>query len=286
MSEPVGVAHVRSESVPPGTRPGVNPKNLVQSLAKGFRVLEAFTAREPELALAEVARRAGIDNATAFRMLNTLVTLGYVRRQGNGRLFRLSLKVLDLGFNAIAHTDLRDIARPVLRTLVGEVNELAALSILEGGDVVYLERVQAGVVRLGVDIRVGSRVPAYSVSPGRAMLAFLPGPEQDKVLSLRPRVKHTPMTVIDRKALHELLERARTDGFAVADEEAAPGLRALAAPVLDIDGRPIAAVSVVAPTMRHTLAAFVESGAGPVRVAAAEIGRAMQAGGAIALAAG
>lgn len=113
---------MHSATSPAPASPADNPKNLVQSLAKGMRVLEAFTDREPELGLAEVARRAGLDNATAFRMLNTLVTLGYVRRQGNGRLFRLSLKVLDLGFNAIAHSDLRDIARPVLRTLVGAVN--------------------------------------------------------------------------------------------------------------------------------------------------------------------
>lgn len=258
-----------------------DPKNLVLSLAKGFRVLEAFTAAEPEPTLAEVARRAGLDNATAFRMLNTLVRLGYVRREGDRR-FRLGYKVLDLGFNAIARTELRDAARPILRQLVGEVNEAAALSVLEDGDVMYLERVQAGIVRLGVDIRVGSRMPAYCVSPGRAILAFLPRSEQQRVLALRERVKLTPKTVCDLRGLGELLARARRNGYAIMDQETSLGLRALAAPVLDVDGHPIAAVSVVAPAMRHALPEFIALAADPVRAAAAEVAKVMQAGGAVA----
>src|SRR5579871_2928412 len=101
-------------------------KNTVLSLAKGFRILEVFTAQEPELTMAEVARRAGVDNATAFRFLNTLVDIGYVERVPDSRKFRLALKVLDLGFNAIARSDLRTRARPILRSLVGEINEAAS----------------------------------------------------------------------------------------------------------------------------------------------------------------
>jgi IclR family pca regulon transcriptional regulator len=256
-------------------------KNLVLSLAKGFRVLEAFSAAEPELPLAEVARRAALDNATAFRMLNTLVLLGYVRHDAEGRRFRLGYKVLDLGFHAIARTELRDAARPVLRQLVGQVNEAAALSVLEDGDVMYLERVQAGVVRLGVDVRVGSRLPAYCASPGRAILAFLPKDEQARVLALRERAKLTPNTITDLRGLRELLARARRNGYAIMDQETSLGLRALAAPVLDADGHPIAAVSVVAPAMRHSLQEFIGLAAAPVKSAAAEVARIMQAGGAI-----
>ena len=143
-----------------------NTKNTVQSLAKGFKVLQAFTAQEAELTMAEVARKCGVDNATAFRFLNTLVDLGYVDKVDNTRRFRLSLKVLDLGFHAIAHSDLRTLARPILRSLVGEVNEAASVAVLDGSDVMYAERVQAGLTQLGVDVRIGSRVPAYSSAVG------------------------------------------------------------------------------------------------------------------------
>ena len=147
---------------------GADPaeKNLVRSLAKGFAVLHAFTAERDELTLAEVAREAGIDNATAFRFLNTLLLLGYVARVPGTRRFRLTLRCLDLGFNAIARADLRMLARPLLRELVGELNEAASIGVLDGADVVYVERIQAGMARLGVDVRIGSRVPVYS-SPRR-----------------------------------------------------------------------------------------------------------------------
>jgi len=260
-----------------------NPKNVVQSLAKGFRVLEAFDAAEPELTLAEVARRAGLDNGTAFRLLNTLVMLGYVARAPGGRGFRLSLKVLDLGFNAIARMELRERVRPVLRSLVGEVNEAASVAVLDGADMVYIERVQAGMVRLGVDVRVGSRIPAYCSAVGMAVLAWLPKSDQTRIIGLAPRVKLTARTVTDLKEITARLARVRKAGYVLADQEITSGLRALAAPVLDVDGHPIAAVSVVAPVLRMPLDAFLKLAVAPVLEAAQTISKAMQAGGATAL---
>jgi len=260
-----------------------NPKNVVQSLAKGFRVLEAFGPAEPELTLAEVARRAGLDNATAFRLLNTLVMLGYVARAPGGRAFRLSLKVLELGFNAIARMELRESVRPVLRSLVGEVNEAASVAVLDGPEVVYIERVQAGMVRLGVDVRVGSRIPAYCSAVGLAILAYLPRAEQARILGLGPRVKLTPRTVTDTKDILARLARVQKQGYVVVDQEVTSGLRALSAPVLDVDGHPIAAVSVVAPVLRMPLEAFLKLAVAPVQEAARTISKAMQAGGATAL---
>src|SRR5918994_632114 len=151
-----------------------DPRNLVNSLSKGLRVLEAFTAERTEMTLSEVARAAGLDPGTAFRMLNTLVMLGYVARVPDSKRFRLTLKVVDLGFHAIGRSDLRDLARPILRSLVDEINEAASLGVLDAGDVLYVERVRAGLTRLGVDIRIGTNIPAVSGVIGHAILAFLP----------------------------------------------------------------------------------------------------------------
>ena len=202
----------------PKSRPGdLNPKNTVQSLAKGFRVLQAFTAEEPELKLSEVARRAGLDNGTAFRMLETLVMLGYLERFLETKQYRLTLKPLDLGFNAIARMDLRTIAQPELRTLVGEVREAASVGILDRDEVVYIERYQEGQARLGVDIRVGSRLPAYCTAIGHSILAFLPRAETRRILGLTRRVKvndHTPVTL---EQIEEKLEEARAAGYAISE---------------------------------------------------------------------
>jgi len=262
--------------------PSTNPKNLVRSLEKGFRVLESFAATQPELTLAEAARRADLDNATAFRLLNTLVSLGYVDRVPGTRRFRLTLKCLDLGFNAVARMELRERVRPVLRSLVGEVNEAASVGVLDGAEAVYVERVQAGLVRLGVDVHIGSRTPAYCSALGLAILASLPRAEQMRILDLAPRPRLTPRTVTDKRAILRRLADARNAGYVVVDQEITAGLRALAAPILDPDGRSIAAVSVVAPVIRMPVEEFVKRTAAPVRDAARTIGRAIQAGGAIA----
>ncbi len=257
-------------------------KNVVQSLAKGFRVLEAFTAEASELTLAEVARRTGSDNATAFRLLNTLVMLGYVEKVPDSRRFRLTLKCLALGFNAIARADLRALARPVLRTLVGEVNEAASVGVLDGPDVVYIERIQAGLTRLGVDVRIGSRVPVYATAIGQAILSGLPRPTQIDILERRPRDPLTQYTLTGLPTLLERLDAVRARGYALSDQETVLGLRVLAAPVVDVDGVPVAGLSVAAPGSRMTIAAFEAAARAPVLAAAASLSRAMQASGGFA----
>src|ERR1700755_3653366 len=103
----------------PKSRPSdLNPKNTVQSLAKGFRALQAFTAEEPELKLSEVARRAGLDNGTAFRLLETLVRLGYLERFPETKEYRLTLKPLELGVKAIGALGLSTSCQREVATLV------------------------------------------------------------------------------------------------------------------------------------------------------------------------
>jgi IclR family transcriptional regulator, pca regulon regulatory protein len=260
--------------------PPSSEKNSVQSLAKGFRVLEAFTAERLEMGLAEVARAASIDNATAFRFLNTLVQLGYVEKIPEAKRFRLSLKCLDLGFNAIARTDLRDLARPVLRELVNDTIEAASIAVPDGHELVYVERVQAGLVRLGVDVRIGSRVPAYSTAVGQVVLAHLPRESQVRLLEAEPRRKLTPTTLTRLEDLLARLDQVRRAGFALSDQENVTGLRVLAAPVLDADGVPLAALSVAAPAFAMPLKTFDAASRKPVMAAAAKLSHAVQAAGA------
>lgn len=254
-------------------------KNVVNSLAKGFRVLETFTALAPELLLSEVARAAGVDNATAFRLLNTLVMLGYVAKVPGSRRFRLTLKALDLGYNAIARMDLREIARPVLRSLVGEVNEAASIGVLDGPDVIYIERVQAGLIRLGVDVRVGTRIPAYYAAIGHAILAFLPKEDARRVLDSRERVKVNAHALTTLPELEARLGAVREAGYALSDSDIVSGLRVLAVPILDRDGFAIASLSAAAPSIRMPLNAFKATALAPLRAAAAELGKALTAAG-------
>jgi IclR family pca regulon transcriptional regulator len=258
-------------------------KNTVKSVAKAFAVLQAFGPDASELVLADVARAAGLDNGTAFRLLNTLVGLGYIEKVPDTRRFRLTFKCLDLGFNAIARSDLRSIARPLLRTMVGDRIEAASIGVLDGAEVVYIERIQAGLNRLAVDVRVGYRVPAYSSALGRAILSHLPVETQRALLEANPPRQLTARTVTEIDRLLAEIAKAKVDGFAVSDEETVTGLRVIAAPITDVDGVPIAAVSAVAPSFGRTLDEFIADARAPTCDAAARLSLAIRASGGTAI---
>ena len=256
-------------------------RNLVNSLAKGLRVLEAFSSEQPELILSQVAGLAKLDPGTAFRMLNTLVMLGYLQRIPDTRRFRLTLKVLDLGMHAIGRADLREIARPILRSIVGEVNEAASLGVLDGADVLYVDRVRAGLTRMGVDIRIGTTIPAFCSAIGQAILAYLPRADLQRVLASAPRSFELPNKPMTADEIDRDLADVQARGFALRDSYFGSGLRTLSVPVLDIDGYPVAAISVAAPAVRVSSTEFRERALEPVRRAAADVARAIQASGTI-----
>ncbi|ROM83154.1 IclR family transcriptional regulator [Pseudomonas brassicacearum] len=256
-------------------------RSTVQSLAKGFRVLEAFTAENDELTLSQIAVTADLDPGTTFRMLNTLVDLGYVSRIPESRRFALTLKVLDLGFHAIARTDLRSIVRPILRGLVSETNEAASFAVLQGADVLYLERVRAGITRLGVDIRIGTTVPATQTAIGQSILAFLPEHQVHKVQALTPTMPFSMRPHAMERPLLELLGQIREDGFVLTESLFTDGLRILAVPVLDIDGHPVGAISIAAPSIRCTAEELRSRALGSTLEAAKSIGKALAANGSI-----
>lgn len=251
-------------------------KSSVQSLAKGLRVLEAFGADEEPLTITELAERADLDPGTTFRMLNTLVELGYVRRLEKRR-YEITLKVLDLGFNAIGRRDLRSVVRPLLRALVGGKIEAASFGVLEGGNVIYVERVRAGFTRLGVDIRIGSGIPAAVNVLAQAILAHLPTADLDQVLASHASAAGYP--VVSRARLMPQLKRIRVDGFAASSSQISAGLDVLAAPVFDEGGYPIAGISIASPSIVCPAAEMRELMLARLQATAKDIAKVMQMSG-------
>ncbi|EKM98564.1 MULTISPECIES: IclR family transcriptional regulator [unclassified Acidocella] len=255
-------------------------KSVVQSLAKGFRVLEAFTDEYEDLTLSEIAELTGLDAGTTFRLLNTLVALGYIRRDARTRRFSLTLKILDLGFHAIGRRDIRAIARPVLRRLVANVGEAVSLAVLEGTDVLYIERVRAGLVRLGVDIRIGTTIPAHISVIGQCILAFLPETEFAVYATASRTVRHSFRDQRTVEDVAPILAIVRERGYLLGPSTLTEGLSLLAIPVLDNDGLPIGAISIAAPMTRHPLE-VLETALGAAKQAAHEIARSLEADGSI-----
>jgi IclR family pca regulon transcriptional regulator len=233
-----------------------NPKNYVASVGKAFAVLKSFTSETFELTLSEIAARADLDRGTAFRLIQTLVELGYLQAVPQSRRFRLGIACLDLGYTALSHGSLRPIVEPLLRDLVPDVGDAASLGILDGGDVIYLARIGAGLDRHKMDRRPGTRIPAYSAALGHVMLAHLARDEQIARLELRPRVKLSERTLTDLDALLARLDQVKKKGHAVSDGENAYGLRTLATPIFDNQGLVIGGLSVTVDAMRMDLPAF------------------------------
>jgi IclR family transcriptional regulator, pca regulon regulatory protein len=235
-----------------------NPKNFVQSVAKVFAVLKAFDPSLPELTVSEAAARAGLDRGTAFRLVNTLCQLGYLAPVPRGRRYRLTLKCLELGYTPLARADLKMLARPLLRELVPDIADAASLGMLDGTDIVYVERAQSDMPQVNLDRRTGSRTGAYGAALGHAILACLPVEKQRAIVLASNRIRLSERTLIDPDAILARLADVRVLGYAISDGENAFGLRTVAAAILDTDGSPAAGVSLTVHADRMGIQAFAE----------------------------
>jgi IclR family pca regulon transcriptional regulator len=219
---------------------GTGP-DFVEALARGLDVLACFDADHRSMSLTEVATAAGLARPTARRLLLTLEELGFVRSSGG--VFALTPKVLTLGTAYVASLGLWDIARPHLENLVARTGESSSVAQLDGSDIVYVARVSVPkLIALRVD--VGTRFPAVQTSQGKVLLAALPPAELAAALAEPSRAGLPPYIGRSREQLHAELIEVRARGWALADEELAPGVRSVAVPVRDQTGTVRAAMNV------------------------------------------
>jgi IclR family pca regulon transcriptional regulator len=224
--------------------------HFVRSFERGLAVIRAFDAEHPALTLSEVARACELTRAAARRFLLTLADLGYVHT--DGRRFRLSPRVLELGYSYLAGYTLPQIAEPHLEQLVARVRESSSLCVLDGDDIVYVARVPTRRI-MTASITVGTRFPAYVTSVGRVILAHLPDEDVEARLARAELKPLTLRTITTPQALRAELRRVRRQGYAVVDQELEEGLRSVAAPVRDRDGEVVAAVNIAVHAGRNSV---------------------------------
>jgi IclR family transcriptional regulator, pca regulon regulatory protein len=219
---------------------GTGP-DFVEALARGLDVLACFDAGHRRMTLSEVAATAGLARPTARRLLLTLEELGFVRSAGGA--FELTPKVLTLGMAYVGALGLWEIARPHLEELVARTGESSSMAQLDGADIVYVARVSVPkLIALRVDI--GTRFPAVATSQGKVLLAALAPDELATTLAQPSRAGLPACIGRPRDQLLDELIEVRARGWALADEELAPGVRSIAAPVRDRDGVVRAAMNV------------------------------------------
>mgnify|MGYP001237386722 CR=1 FL=1 len=226
-------AHTEAPASKAAARPGIEVLNRAVDLLAAFTQGPGTT-----LSLAEMARRTGLPKPTLHRLLAALDLLGLVEKTPGG--YQLGIRLFELGEHVPRKQKLREAALPFMQDLFEASHDTVHLAVLDGTEVVYLERLRSHKPT-NVASRVGGRLPAYCTGVGKALLAFNPE-AAIKVLAM-PLVARTPYTITNHQVLAEELARIRTTGLSYAREENSIGIVCVAAPIM-IDDRAIGAVSV------------------------------------------
>jgi IclR family pca regulon transcriptional regulator len=232
-----------------------NGKDFVESLARGLDVIRVLGERAGAQSLADVAASAGLARPTARRLLVTLEALGYVRLRDGA--YELTPRVLELGTAHVAQQDLWTMLRTHMQGLVAETGESSSLAQLDGSDIVYVGRVAVPKI-IALAVTIGTRFPALPTSLGKVLLADLPPDELEHVLAVPSRSGVVARWQPGRQERDAELATVRAQGWALTDEQLAPGIRSIAAPVRRGDGRVLAAVNVTVHAAETPLSAVLE----------------------------
>jgi len=231
-------------------------KDFVKSLERGLSVIRALGTTSEAMTLSEVAAEAGIPRAAARRFLITLNELAYV--DSDGKRFRLTPRVMELGYGYLSGLTLSDLAIPHAERLVTEVKQPSEGAVLDGEDIVYIFRVP-GPFMLSSTVNVGARMPAHATALGKILLGHLSDAELDEYLEGAELRAYTDRTVTDAKQLRGDIAKARKDGFALVDQELEPGLCAIAVPIQSRNGDAQVAINVSSSIVHNSPETMVEN---------------------------
>lgn len=245
-----------------------NPSEFVTAVERGFAVLTAFGRGPRRMTLTQVAEATNLTRGTARRFLMTLQTLRYV--DSDGKHFWPTPKVLQFSGTYLASNGIAEAARPVIRQLTEALGESSSVAVLDGLDVVYIARVETKrIFSSGLD--VGSRLPAYCSSLGRALLAGMSDAELEVYFQNAPFEQRTPKTLVTKEQIAARLKDVRRQNYAIVDGEVELGVRSVAVPVRASEGKTIAAVNVGTSAARVSLEQLKKNILPQLREAAAAI---------------
>lgn len=236
-------------------------KSIVKTVDKALMVLETLAdAEETGLTLEAISLRTGVNRVTAWRLLATLKRRGFVKYDPLTHEYRLGPVLLQIGGAAYARFDLRGQVRPVLEQLVEATGETANFGILlGGGEMMFTEQIRSPLM-VHATPQLGMHLPLHCTAAGKAMLAFLPEEEVERIVREKGLKALTDKSITDLAWLKKELAEIRARGYATDDEETEVGGRCVGAPILGSEGQPIGSISVTVPSNRILEARFDELG--------------------------
>jgi len=219
----------------------VKARDIMGGLAKGLKVIEAFTAERPKLSISEASDIAGYDRATTRRCLLTLWELGYASY--DGKFFTVTPRVLRLGMGCLASLPIPRIVQPYLDALSERIGQSSSVSILDETEIVYIARAAQRRV-MSISLMPGSRLPAYCTSMGRVLLAALNENDARTILEKSELVARTERTETNVDRLLHDIRLTKERGFAAINQEVEFGLVSVAVPLKSAAGRVVAAANI------------------------------------------
>jgi IclR family transcriptional regulator, acetate operon repressor len=231
---------------------GNSDEQHISSALRAITVLEAIAAADGPLGLVELMDATGLPKPTVHRIVGQLLDAGLLLREAEGKRYAPGPRLASLGLAALTHVAWRAPRHAILKTLVAEIGETCNLTLLDGTEVVYLDRVEAAWP-LRLHFQTGSRVPAHCSASGKLLLALLPSRERKHILEALPFSYHTAHTITRLRDLEAALKRIRSERLSTDNEEYLDGTVCVAVPVESDKRRVAAALAVHAPTSRMTL---------------------------------
>lgn len=231
------------------TEPSVSDKDYVQAFVRGLNVIRAFGPQHSRMTLTQVAELTGFPPAATRRFLLTLVRERYATT--DGKYFLLTPRILDLGYAYLSSQQIWEGTQSVLAEVAGRIGESCSASVLDGDEIVYVARVAANRI-MTVDLRVGSRLPAFYTSMGRVLLAHLSEADLDRLIARHDFQKLTPKTISSAGEMRDMLRRTRAQGWSLTNQELELGLLSVAVPLRDRLGKVSAAINVSSHVSRRS----------------------------------
>ena len=216
---------------------------LIQAVERALNILELFSEQKVELNLAEISQMTGMHKSTLHSLLKTLQAQGYIEQTESNAPYRLGVKLLERGYLVQRSRDFIAVARPHLEGLSERTGQTVHLGVLDGKSGVYVDKVE-GTRSIIVYSRIGRRMPIHTTAIGKVLLAFQSPALIGKTLDGYDFARSTENTITQREVYEAALEKVRSDGFAVDEQENVRGCRCAAVPIRSHDGKPVAAISI------------------------------------------
>jgi IclR family transcriptional regulator, KDG regulon repressor len=230
----------------------------IRAVDRALDVLLCFSANTPVLSMTQISEIVGMNKSTVHRLLATLEAKRFVQRDPLTGLYQPGNRLLQMAFLTTQKNNLNEVAEPYMRKLNESYRETVTLSILDDSDVVYSSVVESQqTVKLAA--RPGQRLPAFCTASGKVLMAYSDEEIIQKIFD-KGFPEYTRFTIRSSETLIHIFRLVRERGFAYSEQEYEEGINAVAAPILDKNKRPLAAIAVAGPAYRLTVDRMLEIG--------------------------